>query len=686
MQSVLVSTAIDDSPPIEISQVQIISPANSVLSSSDPADVVTSGLADMVKGIPCYITDLKTFDFDGTCICLLELHEPILENCSQAQWDFIRKVLTSAKRVLWVTRGGALDSKTPEASLITGLARTARSDNHGIKLVTLDIDSHQKSPEDTINTIAKVFNSAFARPGDDRPDDLEYVERGGRVYIPRVVRDDKLDKYLKVRTSMPEHEFQPFFQDGRALRLEVGTLGLLDSMYFVEDESIDLPPKEDELKMEFRAAGINFRDIMRSLGQLGDSTSVEGECSGVVTEVGTNVAHRFKIGDRVCCAYGPTYASHVRVSGANARRIPDTMTFETAASIPFAFMTAYYSLVHIAHLKKGESVLIHSAAGGVGQSAIALSKYIGADIFVTVGNLKKKELLMKNFDIPEDRIFSSRETTFARGIMRLTNNRGVDVVLNSLAGESLRDSCNCLAIFGRFLEIGKRDALLNSRMDTAFFLRSITYAFVDLSILFDHHPEMVGRLMDSVLALIQHKALSLIKPITVMPISQLESAFRLIQAGKHMGKIVLNADPDTKVKVVPHLCFIPGFILTFIFKILPKAPKPVIFRPDASYLIAGGLGGIGRATCRWMASLGATVIIVLSRWGLKSHDAQAMVREMEDVGVKLAIKSCAVDDVKQMDQVLNQCAKELPPIRGVIQAAMVLMVSDHEILFSVHYY
>lgn len=678
LQSVLVSTAIDDSQPVDPSRIQIISPATSTLSSNVPEEIVTSGLANMIKGTCFHVTDLQTFDFDEPCICLLEMQEPILETCSSAQWAFIQKLLTMAKDVLWVTRGGALESKKPEASLITGLARTARSDNHRIRLVTLDIDSHQESPQHTINVIANVFNSAFTRSLGDFPDDLEYVERGGRVYIPRLLRDGKLDKHLRASTSIPQHEVQPFFQDRRALRLEVGTPGLLDSMYFVEDESMNLPTKENELKIEFRAGGINFRDIMISLGQLGESTSMKGETSGVVTEVGSNAVNRFKVGDRVCCFGGTAYASHIRVSATIARHIPDNMTFETAASISIAFITAFYSLVEVANLKKGESVLIHSAAGGVGQSAVALSQHIGADIFVTVGNLKKKELLMKEFGIAEDRIFSSRETTFVQGIMRLTGHRGVDVVLNSLAGESARETCNCLATLGRFVEIGKRDALTNSRMDMAFFLRNITYTFFDLYVVTERDHDQAGMFMDRVFALIQQGALSLIKPITVLPVSQIESAFRLIQAGKHVGKIVVKADANTRVKVNPHLCVTPVVILSLILKALPPPPKSVTFRPDASYLVAGGLGGIGRATCRWMASLEATVIIVLSRSGLRSHGAQAMVKEMEDVGVKLVVESCDVDDFEQLDITLSRCAKELPPIRGVIQAAMVLEVSDDE--------
>ena len=172
----------------------------------------------------------------------------------------------------------------------------------------------------------------------------------------------------------------------------------------------------------------------------------------------------------------------------SAQRIPDDISFETAASIPIVYTTACYSLVHLARLKRGETVLIHSAAGGVGQAAIMLAKHLGATIFVTVGNNGMKALVMQSFGIPEEQIFSSRDTSFVQGIKRLTCGRGVDVVLNSIACEGFRQTCRCVATLGRFIEIGKRDILMNSRLDMEMFNRNVMFASVDLTLVFGHDP------------------------------------------------------------------------------------------------------------------------------------------------------------------------------------------------------
>ena len=170
------------------------------------------------------------------------------------------------------------------------------------------------------------------------------------------------------------------------------------------------------------------------------------------------------------------------------KKIPEKMTFETAASIPIVYATVYYSFIHLANLRKGESVLIHSAAGGVGQAAVTLAQYLGAEIFVTVGNTEKKKLLMDRFKVPEDHIFSSRHTSFVQGVQRMTCGKGVNVVLNSIAGEGFRQTCQCVARMGRFIEIGKRDILTNARMDMAMFDRNITFSSVDLTIVFEDDP------------------------------------------------------------------------------------------------------------------------------------------------------------------------------------------------------
>ena len=246
---------------------------------------------------------------------------------------------------------------------------------------------------------------------------------------------------------------------------------------------------------------------------------------------------------------GDAYASSSVVSMHNACVIPETMSFEVAASLPIAYTTAYYSLCTIGNLQKGESVLIHSAAGALGQAAVALARYIGTTIFVTVGSSKKKSFMMSNFDIPEENIFSSRLTNFSRGIKRLTGDKGVDVILNSLEADTVRESCACISKFGRFIEVGKRDASVNGCLDMAMFGRHVMFAAVDLALVYSEKPRLFKELLSCVVELVAQKKIDTIRPIEVKPLEQIEAAYRSMQDGKHMGKILLKADSSTKVKV-----------------------------------------------------------------------------------------------------------------------------------------
>lgn len=341
--------------------------------------------------------------------------------------------------MLWVTRGGAFDCKIPESGLVAGLARSVRSDNQGLRLVTLDLDPNQRLTEEIAKIISSVLQYSFGSTIGNYKRDVEYVERDGQILISRVVEDDNLNEHVRARTTSAALEIQPFFQPNRPLRLEVAIPGLLDSLRFVDNEAASDPPLPDQLKVECKASGINFRDVMISLGQLTESSSFAGEYSGVVTEVDSNMVDRFQVGDRVCGCGGTAYASYAHVSGISAQHIPVGIDFETAASIPVAFGTAYYSLVHVAQLNKGEKTLIHSAAGGVGQSAIALSQYIGADIFLLpLGARRRRRTSSKTSESRSSTFFLSRETSFVQGIKRLTNQKGVNIILNSLAGEAFR--------------------------------------------------------------------------------------------------------------------------------------------------------------------------------------------------------------------------------------------------------
>lgn len=213
---------------------------------------------------------------------------------------------------------------------------------------------------------------------------------------------------------------------------------------------------------------------MNAMGQL-NSDSFGLECSGIVSKVGIKVTD-FVVGDKVCAVADGTLASFTRCQATSAWKVPDIVGMEAASTVPIVFCTAYYSLVDVARLQAGERVLIHAAAGGVGQAAIMVAQAIGADVFATVGSIEKKEYLMEIYNIPANRVFFSRDLSFADGIRKASNGNGVDVALNSLAGEALRATWECMAPLGRFVEIGKRDIKRNSRLEMSQFDYNVTFS------------------------------------------------------------------------------------------------------------------------------------------------------------------------------------------------------------------
>jgi NADPH:quinone reductase-like Zn-dependent oxidoreductase len=229
--------------------------------------------------------------------------------------------------------------------------------------------------------------------------------------------------------------------------------------------------------------------------------------------------------------------------------MPDNMPWEVAASIPAVFCTAYYSLVDLGRLAQGESILIHAAAGGVGQAAIIIAQRIGAKIFVTVGSEEKKKFLMDTYQLKEDQIFFSRDISFAQGIHRATGGQGVDVALNSLSGDALQATFECVAPFGRFIELGKRDITQNSRLEMAHFNKNLSFASVDLNMVREKRPQLLKRLLrDSFQIFIDSGAQSH-WPISKIPVSDVENGFRALQGGQVIGKMVVQMTDDAMVKV-----------------------------------------------------------------------------------------------------------------------------------------
>ncbi|EAA29886.2 hypothetical protein GE21DRAFT_5309 [Neurospora crassa] len=656
--SVMSSTAAASAPVFDF-DITFVTASNQI------PEVWLDKLRVSIGLLTCSVPTVKsleevTVDGNDVCVFLDDPKNPVLADPSKAQFSGVRDMCTRAKGLLWLTQGGADECDQPLASLAAGFLRSLRQEYSGKRLATLDLDPIQDMwSETSITTITEVFRKLFDYSINEAGSDYEFAEREGAVKIPRYIKDVTRNSAVfkqQQATTQPEAEMQPFIQPDRPLRLAIGTAGLLDTLKFVDDPTASDPLPEDFVEVEPRAFGVNFRDVMVAMGQL-KSNTMGYDCAGVITRVGpAAAAEGYQVGDRVSVLLRGHYASRTRIHWTSAVKIPDTMTFETAASLPTQYVAAYVSLYDTARLQKGESVLIHAATGGVGQAAVMMAQRVGAEVFVTVGTDEKREFVMKHYGIAADHIFSSRDTSFAAGVMAMTKGRGVDVVLNSLAGTLLQESFNCLAPFGRFVEIGKRDLEQNSSLAMEAFTRAVSYTSIDVITLGEYKKMETNRIMKDIIHLVGAGELRVVEPITVYPVGEIEKAFRLMQAGKHMGKIVLTASEETLVPVLPR-----------------ATSNTVSLRSDASYLVVGGFGGLGRSICSWLAEHGAKNLVIVSR-NAKADKLAQLQTELNHVskGVKVTAISCDISNMAVLTKALDCVERGVPPIRGIIHGGMEL--------------
>jgi NADPH:quinone reductase-like Zn-dependent oxidoreductase/malonyl CoA-acyl carrier protein transacylase len=506
---------------------------------------------------------------DKICIVLSELESPVLPSLDSESFQSMQRMITSAAGIIWAIKGAYAASTNPDTQMVVGMARSVRSETL-LRFVTLDFGtSPQLSSSAIAQKVAEVFEKTFASSSPSVGLDMEYQERNGELLVPRVVDDADMNKFVHQETHVSSApDMQPFAQPGRPLKIAIETPGALDTLYFVDDLAVGTTLLEFEVEVEVKATSMNFKDIMISMGQL-SSKYIGVECAGVISAVGSKVTN-VAVGDRVCAMSEGAYSTYTRCLGTSVQKISDAMTFKDASTIPVIFCTAFYSLFDLGRLVKDETVLIHAAAGGVGQAAIMLCKMVGAEIFATVGSVAKKEFLMTQYGIPEDHIFYSRDTSFAKSIKRSTNGQGVDLVLNSLAGDALRETWDSLAHFGRFIEIGKRDIVGNSRLEMARFEHNAMFASVDLTVVAAERPRIMKRLLSDVFDLMEKGHVKPIAPITVFPMAEVESAFRTLQGGKIMGKIVIVPGKDDQVRVSRLPLQAHKLILTFARQFHPR--------------------------------------------------------------------------------------------------------------------
>ncbi|KAL8775852.1 MAG: hypothetical protein Q9194_003575 [Teloschistes cf. exilis] len=420
-------------------------------------------------------TLLDSFQPNNDVIALLDEDLPFFETLNEHSYEAFQKFLETLGNagVFWITRPCQMNCEDPRYAQVIGAARTIRSELH-VDFATCEVDVLNSS----VDQIIQVFEKFQNRKTEDilRPE-FEYAIQDGTVYINRVFPFSLSDKML---IAEPED---------RAM-LDVAVPGRLSSLHWVRRATIaELKP--DEVEIEVHAVGLNFRDILIALQLIElDERPFGCEGAGVVRRVGSEV-RSLAIGDRVAVIDRKMFSTSHITREILCVKMPDTLSFDEASAMFFPYATAIHSLITIGNLEKGQSVLIHSACGGVGLAAINLAQMIGAEIYVTVGSEDKVQHLVQNCQIPRHRIFNSRDDSFVEGLMRETG-QGVDLILNSLSGDLLHATWRCVAPFGKMIEIGKRDLIGFGKLDMNTFLANRSYCCVDVD-MFLQKPAVLNR-------------------------------------------------------------------------------------------------------------------------------------------------------------------------------------------------
>jgi len=516
------------------------------------------------------------------------------------------------------------------ATPLWGLGRLITNEHPAIKCKLIDVSAEYCQNE---------WNDVVEELVTEDPT-VEVAIRGSERYIRQLAYadNDETEQLESVSTQQP-------------VALKLQQAGNIDSLIYEYTERI--PPGPEEIEIQVNTAGLNYKDLLKVMGQLPDvvidgtasGSQLGMEVAGTVVGFGKNVTG-FKIGDPVIsAAHG--IKSYQTVTALLVGHKPAALSF-AQAPVYAVYFTAYYALAEVARIQPGERVLIHSATGGVGLAAIQIARLFGAEIFATAGNQAKREFL-KNLGVPH--VFDSRTLQFVDDIQALTNGQGVDVVLNSIAGEALLQSVSLLAPNGRFIEIGKKDIAENQLLPLAVFNKGLTFAAIDIDRMSRERPQLCNKMTHEITALFEAKKLSPL-PVTLFAAPEIKDAFRYLASNQHIGKVVINLQ-EQMVPVVAALS------------------PATSFKADGTYLVTGGTRGLGLEIGKWLAANGAGSIVLVSRSGSGPEIEQA-VEAMQQNGSQVTCRAVDIADSAQVEKLIAVIKESLPPLRGIFHGAMVL--------------
>ncbi|KXH59280.1 KR domain-containing protein [Colletotrichum salicis] len=631
-------TARPVSVPTTPRSVTILHDLNSFDLGNNLRDILVQGLLPSVnlhevsEGLPSESSDF---------ISVLDLETPFFDGISPEAFDKFRGLVTEASnrqaRIFWLTRSSQLNCSDPRWGQTIGAARSIRNEL-SLDFATCEVDQVTST---SLRAISQVFDR-FQRSGNNARSSLEYEYSivDGTIQTPRLYPINVNDE-PKACGSDPVD---------LVCDLRIGRHGRLNTLNWYPKAK--QPLRGDEVLVEAKAVGMNFKDVLIAMGIVDSNMSNLGlEAAGIVRETGSDVTTLVS-GNRVFVFGGGCFSTSITISETLCVKFPDSLAFQDAAAMPCVFSTVIHGLLDIGRLTEGDSVLIRSACGGVGLAAIQICKLVGAEIYCTVGSDEKVQYLESTYGIPRERILNSRNDSFLGDIQELTGGCGEDAVLNSLSGELLHASWNGVAEFGKMTEIGKRDLIGNGKLALNVFELNRSYHGVDLGHLIELKPKEGNRLLRRIIEYYEQGHIGPIAPTKVFGAAMVEECFRYMQKGQHIGKIVVTMDSTKESPSIGSA----------------SNGKPS-FNGDSSYLLVGGLGGLGRSVSNWMVEHGAKHLIFMSRQGGETTENERFVAELKAQGYSSITVRGDISSLSDVDRAIKAGVR---PVRGVINISMVL--------------
>lgn len=609
----------------------------------DPAGEVATGLKSALEEAKYDVNIIKmgdTLPQDRDILSTVDIETNFFDDIKEPEFLQFRELIRTQgpdQKLLWLTSPVQIKCEDPRSAQALGAARTVRTEL-ATPFHTLEISRGEPKFSELVT---KVFNKIRTEEDDDNlVSDKEFVVDDGTIcigrYHPFSLADETAHKSLEGRDTIKS--------------LRIGKPGDIESLHWVEVASPASIPA-GQVEIEPRAIGLNLRDVLIAMGVI-PHTELGFDVAGVITRVGRDITE-FQPGDRVF-AFCPDgcFGTRALLNRYHVAPIPDGLDFEGAASVPVVFATTIHGLVNIARVQRGQSVLVHAACGGLGLSAIQVCRMLGAEVYATCGSQDKVDFLVSSQKIPRDHIFYSRDESFVGGIMAATNGRGCDVVVNSLSGSLLHASWRCVAEFGTMLEVGKRDMLGHGKLDLNPFLgnrRFVCFEGVEMA---RKRPQEFGRMLHQFNEFYGKGMLGPIQQVTRYKSAEVVAAFRHLQHGSHIGKVVVSmTGAEGQIQAKP-------------------SARPVEFDPEAAYLLTGGLGGLGKSMSTWMIERGARCLVLLSRSAGVSEESRQAVRELESMGAEVHAVAGGAENLADVERAVRVCGNK--PIRGVVHLAMVL--------------